>query len=115
MIRLIRDPIRPYRGHLRLSSRYQDAVIIERLVRAIVGSINFAPGSFDDRRELAIELGDDDIVERSPKIAHHDWKHSHPLDLSDEGRLEDLEHRVDDAAHKLALAVRRSAKKKPKK
>ena len=27
--------------------------------RAIVGSINLAPGSFDSRRELAIEVDDD--------------------------------------------------------
>src|SRR5215470_15238470 len=59
--------------------------------RAIVGSINLAPGSFDDRRELAIEFDDDDIVERLHKIAHHDWNHSHPLDLSDEGLFADLE------------------------
>ena len=32
--------------------------------RAIVGSINLAPGSFDDRRELAIEVNDEDIIDR---------------------------------------------------
>ena len=58
-------------------------------LRAIVGSINLAPGSFDDRRELAIEFFDDDIVERLQKIAHHDWKNSHPLDLTDAGLFED--------------------------
>jgi cardiolipin synthase len=70
-------------------------------VAAIVGSINLAPGSFDDRRELAIEVRDDDIVERLHKVAKHDWENSHPLDLSDEGLLADLEDRVDQ--EKLAL------------
>ena len=59
--------------------------------RAIVGSINLAPGSFDDRRELAIEVHDDDVVERLEKVARHDWEHSHPLDLTDEGLFTDLE------------------------
>lgn len=73
---------------------------------AIVGSINLAPGSFDSRRELAIEVRDPDVVERLHEIAKHDWKHSHPLDLSDEGLLADLEDRLEDreeAAEVLAL------------
>ena len=60
--------------------------------RAIVGSINFSPGSFDHRRELAIELHDPPVVERLKKIAHHDWEHSHPLDLSDHGLRDDLQN-----------------------
>ena len=71
--------------------------------RALVGSINLAPGSFDHRRELAIEVHDDDIVKRLHQVVHHDWEHSHPLDLSDEGLLADLEDREEDAAEKLAL------------
>jgi cardiolipin synthase len=63
-------------------------------VRAIVGSINLAPGSFDSRRELAIEVRDEDVVERLDKIAHHDWENSHPLDLTDAGLLADLEDRL---------------------
>jgi cardiolipin synthase A/B len=59
--------------------------------RAIVGSINLAPGSFDDRRELAIEVHDDEVVERLEKVARHDWEHSHALDLTDEGLFADLE------------------------
>src|SRR5262249_23031782 len=43
-------------------------------VAAIVGSINLAPGSFDSRRELAIEVRDDDVVERLHKIAKRDWE-----------------------------------------
>src|SRR5678816_4881676 len=38
--------------------------------RAIVGSINLTPGSFDDRRELAIEVNDTEIVERSVSYTH---------------------------------------------
>jgi cardiolipin synthase len=72
-------------------------------LRAINGSINLAPGSFDDRRELAIETRDDDVVERLHRAAHHDWEHSHPLDLTDEGLLGDLEERSDECAKKLVL------------
>jgi phosphatidylserine/phosphatidylglycerophosphate/cardiolipin synthase-like enzyme len=71
--------------------------------RAIIGSINLTPGSFDHRRELAIEVHDDDIIERLNKIAHHDWKHSHPLDLSDSGLFEDLEMRGMGGSEKLVL------------
>src|ERR1700761_3589070 len=59
--------------------------------RAIIGSINLAPGSFDSRRELAIEVCDQPIVDRLTEVVHHDWKHSHELDLTDEGLLADLE------------------------
>ena len=44
--------------------------------RAIVGSVNLAPGSFDARRELAIEVDDAHVVEPLEKIAKHDWDHS---------------------------------------
>jgi cardiolipin synthase len=63
-------------------------------VRAIIGSINLAPGSFDSRRELAIEVRDEDVIERMDKVAHHDWENSHPLDLTDAGLLADLEDRL---------------------
>src|SRR5918911_1771697 len=71
-------------------------------VAAIVGSINLAPGSLDDRRELAIDVRDDDVVEQLHKIVHHDWKRSHPLDLSEQGLLADLEDRAD-AAEQLGI------------
>jgi cardiolipin synthase A/B len=58
--------------------------------RAIIGSINLAPGSFDSRRELAIEVDDKHIVDRLHQIVKRDWKHAHPLDLTDEGLLADL-------------------------
>lgn len=61
--------------------------------RAIVGSVNLAPGSFDARRELAIEVDDAHVVQPLEKVAKHDWDHSEPLDLTDEGLMADLEKR----------------------
>ena len=74
---------------------------------AIVGSINFAAGSLDGRRELAIEVRDATVVDRLHKIAAHDWEHSHPLDLSDAGLLADLD-RVEGAAELLAIETKRT-------
>jgi cardiolipin synthase len=85
--------------HLKLHAK----MLFSDGVRAIVGSINLAPGSFDSRRELAIEVRDDNVLERLHKIVHHDWDNSHPLDLTDEGLLADLEDRKD--AEDLALHV----------
>jgi cardiolipin synthase A/B len=63
-------------------------------IRGIVGSINLAPGSFDSRRELAIEVRDDDVTERLNEVAQHDWENSRPLDLTDEGLIADLEEQL---------------------
>src|SRR3974390_2258015 len=82
--------------------------------RAIIGSTNLAPGSFDSRRELAIEVHNAEVVERLRKIVHHDWEHSHPLDLSDEGLREELEQHKIDAAKELALHGRPGKKPKAK-
>jgi cardiolipin synthase A/B len=70
--------------------------------RAIIGSINLAPGSFDTRRELAIEVKDQEIVDRLTKVVKHDWDNSHKMDLSDEGLMADL-HKNDAAAENLVL------------
>jgi cardiolipin synthase A/B len=71
--------------------------------RAIVGSINLSPGSFDERRELAIETSSEHVVRRLVKTAEHDWDHSRKLPLSDEAVLADLEgHGVNDVG-RLAL------------
>jgi cardiolipin synthase len=78
--------------------------------RAIIGSINLAPGSFDHRRELAIEVHDDDVIERLKKIAHLDWENSHTLDLSDEGLFDDLERRGAGGSEKLVLDVHNKKK-----
>jgi cardiolipin synthase A/B len=72
--------------------------------RAIVGSINLSPGSFDDRRELAIETSVRSVVKRLVETAEHDWKHSRKLPLSDEAVLASLEdHGVSDEG-RLALS-----------
>ena len=61
--------------------------------RAVVGSINLSPGSFDARRELAIETDAHHVVKRLVRTSHHDWEHSREIDLSDEGLLADLDKR----------------------
>ncbi len=85
--------------HLKLHGK----MLVADGVTAIVGSINFAAGSLDDRRELAIEVRDDEVVDRLHKVARHDWEHSHPLDLSDEGLLADLEGRIEGSAEMLGI------------
>ena len=95
--------------HLKLHGK----MLLADGLRAIVGSINLAPGSFDDRRELAIEVDDDDLVERLAKVAKHDWENSHPLDLTDEGLFEDLEEHG--GAEKLVLRMDHEYAKKHKK
>jgi phosphatidylserine/phosphatidylglycerophosphate/cardiolipin synthase-like enzyme len=75
--------------------------------RCIVGSINLAPGSFDSRRELAIEVDDRKVMKPLHRIVKRDWKHSRPLDLSDAGLLADLTRDADEAAEILALDKRK--------
>jgi phosphatidylserine/phosphatidylglycerophosphate/cardiolipin synthase-like enzyme len=86
--------------------------------RAIVGSMNIAPGSFDSRRELAIEIEDKRLVRRLKKTFETDWENSRPIDLSDEGIRKDLEKHgihaessVGVIAPKPKAAERKSAKK----
>lgn len=71
--------------------------------RAIVGSINIAPGSFDSRRELAIEVDDDHIIGRVKKTLEHDWENSKTLDLSDEGLLAELKNYDPDVVEDLGI------------
>jgi cardiolipin synthase A/B len=85
--------------HLRLHGK----MLLADGVAAIVGSINFAAGSLDGRRELAIETHDESVVDRLHKVARHDWDHSHALDLSDDGLLADLEGRIEGSAELLAI------------
>ena len=68
--------------------------------------MNFAAGSLDTRRELAIEVHDTAVVDRLDGVAAHDWEHSHPLDLSDSGLLADLEERAKGSAQRLALGTK---------
>ncbi|WP_353066381.1 phospholipase D-like domain-containing protein [Tunturibacter psychrotolerans] len=79
--------------------------------RAIIGSINLAPGSFDSRRELAIEVRDDHILDRLLKTVRHDWENSKLLDLSDAGLLAELEEYDPNVAEDLALETHKGAKK----
>nr|WP_234901448.1 phospholipase D-like domain-containing protein [Mycolicibacterium fluoranthenivorans] len=72
--------------HMKLHAK----MILADHERAVVGSINFSPGSFDHRRELAIEVTDHEITQRLNEVAHHDWKHSERMDLSDAGLIADL-------------------------
>jgi cardiolipin synthase len=85
--------------HLRLHGK----MLLADGAAALVGSINFAAGSLDGRRELAIEVRDEDVVDRLHTVVRHDWEHSHPLDLSDAGLLADLDGRVDGSAQMLAI------------
>lgn len=65
-------------------------------VRAIIGSINLAPGSFDSRRELAIAVEDEHVIHRIHKTLHHDWERSSLLELTDDALLAGLEeHRAE--------------------
>jgi phosphatidylserine/phosphatidylglycerophosphate/cardiolipin synthase-like enzyme len=91
------------RIHKLKTLRLHGKILLADDLSAIVGSINFAPGSLDDRRELAIEVSDPEVVHRLRKVARHDWKHSHPLDLSDEGLRQDLEPRVEGSRELLGL------------
>jgi cardiolipin synthase len=94
--------------HLKLHGK----MLLADGVAALIGSINFAAGSLDGRRELAIEVRDDNIVDRLHKVARHDWEHSHPLDLSDAGLLADLEDRIEDGGQILALNTKRDHRKR---
>lgn len=94
--------------HLKLHAK----MLLADHARAIVGSINLAPGSFDSRRELAIEVDDEHVVKRLSKIVKHDWEHSHPIDLTDEGLLEEFKKHKMEEAEDLALGtMAKSAKR----
>jgi phosphatidylserine/phosphatidylglycerophosphate/cardiolipin synthase-like enzyme len=71
--------------------------------RAIIGSINLAPGSFDSRRELAIAVDDEHVIQRIHTTLHHDWEQSSPLDLSDDALLADLKQYGSEVVENLAI------------
>jgi hypothetical protein len=54
---------------------------------------------------------DGNIVDRLQKVAHYDWEHSHPIDLSDEGLFADLDDRIEGSAEILAIDVKREKTK----
>ena len=78
--------------------------------RAIVGSINLTPGSFDARRELAVETDLPHVVKRLVKTSRQDWKNSRKLDLSDKGILADFEKHGTKGAEMLGI---KGKKKRP--
>jgi cardiolipin synthase A/B len=78
--------------------------------RAIVGSINLSPGSFDGRRELAIETDASHVVKRLNETAQTDWENSHKLDLTDEGLLKDLSKRSETESGAELLVVKAGGK-----
>jgi cardiolipin synthase len=71
--------------------------------RAIIGSINLAPGSFDSRRELAMVTDAGHVLKRLEKVVKHDWAESRSLDLSDAGLFADLKKRSGLNPEQLAL------------
>lgn len=59
--------------------------------------------SFDGRRDLAIEMHDEAVLNRMHHVARQDWEHSHPLDPSDAGLRADLEGKAEGIAERLAI------------
>jgi cardiolipin synthase len=94
--------------HIKLHAK----LILADNARAIIGSINLAPGSFDSRRELAIQVDDPDIISRIQKTLKEDWANSHPLDLSDEGLLAELKEHDPNVEEDLAIGAGKSHKDK---
>jgi cardiolipin synthase A/B len=94
--------------HIKLHAK----LILADQERAIIGSINLAPGSFDSRRELAIQIDDEHIIKRIHETLKHDWKNSRPLDLSDAGLLAELKEMDPGIAEDLALDVNSCVKHK---
>ncbi|MGA9798920.1 MAG: phospholipase D-like domain-containing protein [Terriglobales bacterium] len=92
--------------HLKLHAK----MLLADGLKAIVGSINLTPGSFDSRRELAIEVHDDEVIDRLHGVVHQDWENSRPLDLSDEGLLADLQD--EEEAQSLGLGGDRGKREK---
>jgi cardiolipin synthase A/B len=95
--------------HLKLHGK----MLLADEARAIVGSINLAPGSFDERRELAIETDAHHVIRCLKEVTRLDWENSEPLDLSDEGVLTDLKkhHLGHSGRKKLALDPASNRKK----
>ena len=89
--------------HLLKGLKLHGKIVIADGKQAIVGSINLSPGSFDSRRELAIETKSKRVLKRLVQVSRRDWKHSRRIDLSDEGILADLEKHGSKDANLLAL------------
>jgi cardiolipin synthase len=99
--------------HTLKSLKLHAKMILADDARAIVGSINLSPGSFDGRRELAIETDAHHVVKRLYETAQTDWSNSKKIDLTDEGLLHDLDKRAETAGGAELLVVKAGGKKKP--
>lgn len=99
--------------HTLKSLKLHAKMILADDARAIVGSINLSPGSFDGRRELAIETDAHHVVKRLYETAQTDWSNSKKIDLTDEGLLHDLDKRAETAGGAALLVVKAGGKKKP--
>ena len=93
--------------HLKLHGK----MLLADEARAVIGSINLAPGSFDERRELAIETDAPAVIARLSEVTRRDWQDSVALDLSDEGVLADLAKRHGKHAGARQLALKAGKKK----
>ena len=70
--------------HLLHGLKLHGKIVIADGKRAIVGSINLSPGSFNSRRELAIETTSKSVLKRLVQVSRRDWKNSRRIDLSDQ-------------------------------
>lgn len=86
-----------------LGLKLHGKIVIADGKQAIVGSINLSPGSFDSRRELAIQTRSKRVLKRLVQVSRRDWKHSRRIDLPDEGILADLEKHGSKGANVLVL------------
>ena len=93
--------------HIKLHAK----MLLTDTSRAIIGSINLAPGSFDSRRELAIEVDERHAIDRLVEVVKSDWEGSRTLDLSDEGLLSELENYDENVAEDLAIEPHRVNRK----
>ena len=89
--------------HQLRSMKLHGKMLLADGVAAIIGSINLAPGSLDSRRELSIEVRNDEVVDRLSAVVRADWEHSRPMDLTDAGLLDDLDESVAEGSGLLAL------------
>lgn len=72
---------------------------------AVIGSINLAPGSFDSRRELAIETTKKHVLRELNDLLHLDWKTSSAMDLSDSSLLKECSRHNPEMCENLRLAL----------
>ena len=82
--------------------------------RAIVGSINLAPGSFDARRELAIQTDAGHVIKRLIEVTHRTGKIRTRWIFPTSGLLADLEKHGAEGADKLAIGKDNDEKKHSK-